>query len=91
MLMVKKNRKSLIKDSDEEFFLKLVMFLVFGCLWLRVERFPEWQLPIPFGLLLGLWFASRDHFAINRKIEYAVLLLACLFGFWLPIGVRVSL
>jgi hypothetical protein len=89
--MVKKNRKSLIKDSDEEFFLKLVMFLVFGSLWLRIERFPEWQLPIPFGLLLGLWFASRDHFAINRKIEYAVLLLACLFGFWLPIGVRVSL
>lgn len=90
MVKKKKTKKSAYSNSDEEFFLKLVMFLVFGSLWLRIERLDQWQLPIPFGLMLGLWFASRDHFAINRRIEYALLLLAALVGFWLPIGVRIS-
>ncbi|MDQ2973133.1 MAG: hypothetical protein M3Q79_01455 [bacterium] len=79
------------KESDSEYFLKLTMYMIIGSQWIRIERFPEWQIPIPYGLLIGLWFASRDHFQIDRKIEYAILLTATMVGFWLPIGIRFSL
>ncbi|MDQ3094177.1 MAG: hypothetical protein M3Q70_03325 [bacterium] len=80
-----------VKETDSEYFLKLTMYMILGAQWLRIEKFPEWQIPIPYGLLIGFWFASRDHFQIDRKIEYAILLTATMVGFWLPIGIKISL
>ena len=78
-------------ESDEQYFLKLVLYLVTGAFWLRLENFPDWQIPIPLGLLIGLWFATRDRFQIDRKIEYALLLVASFVGFWLPLGLSVRI
>lgn len=70
---------------------KLVMYLILGSLWVKISTGDTSQIPIPLGFIIGIIFASKDHFQIDRKIEYAVLLVAMLIGFWLPIGVYISL
>lgn len=77
-------------EPDSTFFLKIVIFLILGTQWIYIESFPDWQLPIPIGLILGLVFASHEHFQIDRKIEYAILLVSAFAAFWLPIGVVIQ-
>jgi len=79
------------KNNESAFFLKIVLYLILGSLWLKVTDDQSWQLPIPIGLLVGSLFASHEHFKIDRKIDYAVLLIASFIGFWLPIGIYISL
>lgn len=78
------------QEQDSTFFLKIVVFLILGSQWVFIERLPEWQAPIPVGLFLGLVFATHDHFQIDRKIEYVVLLVAAFVAFWLPIGLVIK-
>jgi hypothetical protein len=79
------------KDFEEAYFLKLVLFLVLGSLWLKVSDGSSWQIPIPVGFILGMALATHDHFKIDRKIEYAILLVAMLVGFWAPIGIYITI
>lgn len=79
------------KSYEEAYFLKLVLFLVLGSLWLKVGDGQSWQVPIPVGFILGMALAMHDHFQIDRKIEYALLLIAMLVGFWAPIGIYINL
>jgi hypothetical protein len=88
--MAKTKQKSSIQ-SESTYFLKLVLFLILGSLWLKVGDGQAWQLPIPIGFIFGFILASHDHFKIDRKIEYAVLLVAMLVGFWAPIGLYVTI
>lgn len=88
---MKKSKKNTISkrkttEPDSTFFLKIVVFLILGSQWVYIESFPDWQIPIPVGLILGLVFATHEHFQIDRKIEYAVLLVATFISFWLPLG-----
>jgi ABC-type dipeptide/oligopeptide/nickel transport system permease component len=46
---------------------------------------------IPVGLLIGLVFATHDHFKIDRKIEIVVLLIASVLSYLLPIGFVLSI
>lgn len=87
----RKKNTNVAKQDDSAYFLKLVLYLIIGSLWLRIENFPDWQIPLPLGLAIGLWYASHDHFKIDRKIEYALLLVSTFVSFWLPIGITVSL
>lgn len=94
MVAKKKNskRKKLSKtESDSNYFLKLVVFLILGSQWVYIESLPDWQFPIPVGLILGLVFATHEHFQIDRKIEYAVLLVSTFVAFWLPLGLIISI
>lgn len=84
-------KKAKNKEDDGVFLLKIVLYLILGSLWLKISSGEELQIPIPIGLLTGLVFIKHEHFQIDRKIEYAVLLIACLVGFWLPFGMYVSL
>jgi len=77
-------------ETDSMFFLKLTVFLILGSQWIYIERLPDWQIPIPVGLILGLVFATHEHFQIDRKIEYAVLVVATFISFWLPIGLVIQ-
>jgi len=79
------------KNFEEAYFLKLVLFLVLGSLWLKVGDGQGWQIPIPVGFILGMALATHDHFQIDRKIEYALLLVAMFVGFWAPIGIYLNL
>lgn len=88
--MPKKTKKSEQTERDSTYFLKLVIYVILGTLWLKFDT------PVhigdvvvnglPLGLLIGLIFASHDHFQIDRKIEYAILLLMTIVSYFLPAG-----
>ena len=78
-------------QSDSAYFLKLVLYLVIGSQWIffvNAELTKQW--PLPIGLMIGLLFTTRERFKIDRKIEYAILLIATLVGFWSNIGIYVT-
>ena len=64
------------KEADSVYFLKILLFFILGTVWIKKDG----QAIIPIGLVIGVLFASHDHFRIDRKIEYALLLLAAVLG-----------
>ena len=79
-------------DFDGEFLLKLTLYVILGSLWVKISKDgSDLSLPIPIGLIIGLFFATHEHFKIDRKIEYAVLVVAALFGFLAPFGLYIQL
>jgi len=78
-------------ESDSAYFLKLILYVLLGSFWLRFAS------PVtvgyitlngfPLGLFLGLLFASHDNFQIDRKIEYAILVIVTIVTFFLPAGI----
>ena len=87
--MAKKQKR--IRETDDAYFLKLVFFMILGSMWLKVSDGQSWQIPLPIGLVFGILLARHDHFRIDRKVEYAVLLIAAFVGFWAPIGIYINL
>jgi len=83
--MAKTKKKNSNQELDSVYLLKLVLYMIIGTQWLRITTGGT-EIPIPFGLIIGLLFASHDHFKIDRKIEYAMLLAATFVAFWLPLG-----
>lgn len=78
------------QELDGVFFLKLVMYLVLGSQWLRLtDDAGTLRLSLPVGLFIGVIFAVHDHFRIDRKIEFAVLLIAAMVGFYAMVGLSV--
>lgn len=78
------------QELDSVYFLKLVLYMILGTQWLRITK-GGMQFPIPYGLIIGLVFASHDHFQIDRKVEYALLLASTFIAFWLPLGIEIVL
>jgi hypothetical protein len=68
-------------EKDAVYLLKIILFFLLGCLWIRFNGAP-----IPIGLLFGIILAMHEHFMIDRKIEYMVLILATILSFVTPIG-----
>lgn len=83
-------KKPLSTEMDSVYILKMVLYLILGAQWLWFDQTSGGRIPIPIGILVGLAFAMHDHFMIDRKIEYAVLLVAMLVGFMANIGIAVS-
>lgn len=86
-----KTKKLPQSEPDSIYFLKLVLYVVLGSFWLKFSQ------PIqvgdflingfPLGLLIGLLFAHHDHFQVDRKIEYAILIIVTILTFFLPAGI----
>lgn len=88
----RKTTKSKPTDFDGVFILKLTLYVLLGSLWLKITKSgSDLQFPIPIGLLVGLIFTTHEHFQVDRKIEYAVLVVATLFGFVAPYGLFINL
>ncbi|MGH7141978.1 MAG: hypothetical protein ACREF5_00650 [Candidatus Saccharimonadales bacterium] len=90
-------KKTLVKirsrsqELDSFYALKIIIYLIIGTLWIRlVNPSGTVQIPLPVGLIVGIFFVMRDHFKIDRKIEYAVLLVAMFVGFWSQVGVFIT-
>jgi hypothetical protein len=85
--MVKKQTN----EPDSKYFLKLVLYVMAGSFWLRLGtpiQIGDWSInAFPIGLLIGLLFAHHENFQLDRKIEYAVLLIATIASFFLPTGI----
>lgn len=93
-LMVAKTKRASRKkpptnSADGPYLLKLVLYTIIGTQWLWFET-GGGSIPVPVGLLLGLVFAMQEHFQVDRKIEYAVLLAAMLAGFIAKVGVFIA-
>jgi len=88
-ISTKKNTPLAPGEPDSVYFLKLVLYMIIGSIWLKITR-QNTQIPIPIGLVVGLLFSTHEHFQIDRKIEYAVLLIAMLVGFWAPFGLFIN-
>lgn len=90
--MAKKRSKSQKPkpELDSVYILKLALFLIIGSQWLYIaDGSSPKQFPVPIGALVGLLFAMHEHFQIDRKMEYAVLIIAMFVGFWLPMGITI--
>lgn len=76
-------------EQDGVYILKIVLYFILGCLWIRFGGEDGFSLPV--GFLVGILLASHEHFQIDRKIEYAVLLVATVLSFIAPIGFVLTL
>lgn len=86
-----KSKKQTVAEPDSVYFLKLVLYMVLGSFWLKFAaplQLGDFMVHgFPLGLIVGLFFASHDHFQIDRKIEYAILILVTIVTFFLPAGI----
>ena len=71
-----RSKKTKATETDSAYFLKLLLYFMVGLVWIKVNGIPI----LPIGLLAGLLFSTHEHFQIDRKIEYAVLLISALLG-----------
>ncbi|MEK7152901.1 MAG: hypothetical protein AAB834_03065 [Patescibacteria group bacterium] len=87
-----KVRKGKIEAAafDGVYLLKMVLYLLLGSVWIKINSGADVSIPIPLGLIIGLVFTLHEHFQIDRKIEYAILLVAMLFGYFAPYGLYVN-
>jgi hypothetical protein len=74
--MSKTARKTTARESDNAYFLKVLVYLVLGMVWIKINGYVV----IPAGLIVGVIIAQHDHFAIDRKVEYAVLIVSAVLA-----------
>lgn len=75
-------------ETDSGYLLKLIMYFLIGAIWVNVAM---WGFQFPVGFLIGLVFARHEHFRIDRKVEYAVLLIAMALSFASPVGLVIAI
>ncbi|HSW66838.1 MAG TPA: hypothetical protein VLI54_06900 [Bacillota bacterium] len=90
MVKTKKARTSTRQELDGVYLLKLLLYVLLGSVWLKISHGDSLHIPIPIGLITGLIFTSHEHFRLDRKIEYAVLLVAMLVGYIAPYGLYIN-
>lgn len=90
-MKTKQKKPTASTETDSTYLLKLVLYIVLGSMWLKfgvpVALGPFVFNGLPIGLFLGLLFASHDHFQVDRKIEYAVLLVITILSYFAPSGI----
>lgn len=77
-------------ELDGVYLLKLLLYVLLGSLWLKISNGNSITVGVPIGFIVGLIFARHEHFQIDRKIEYAALLVAMLFGYFAPYGLYIN-
>lgn len=87
-----RSRKSTASGQsfDGVYLLKILLYLFLGSLWIKVSNATSVTIAVPIGLIIGLAFTTHEHFRIDRKIEYAVLLVAMLFGYFASYGLYIN-
>jgi hypothetical protein len=85
-----KKQSGAAQSMDGVYLLKLALYVILGSMWVKISHGADLNLPLPIGFIIGLAFTSHEHFQIDRKIEYAVLLVAMLVGYFAPYGLYIS-
>jgi hypothetical protein len=87
-----KRKQNNTEGTDGAYILKLTLYVILGSLWIKISKSgSNLQYPIPIGLIIGIILTSHEHFRVDRKIEYAVLVVAALFGFIAPYGLYINI
>ncbi len=63
-------------EYDSVYFLKIVAYVLLGTLWIAHDAHRV----LPLGLIIGLIIVQHEKLQIDRKIEYAMLLVGALLG-----------
>lgn len=86
-----KVQKQLQAETDSKYLLKIVLYILLGMVWLRLSiPFSVLGIPIaalPIGLLIGLLLIRHDKFAIDRKIEYPLIIMATIISYFFVAGI----
>lgn len=85
-----KSKKAASASFEGVYFLKMVLYLLLGSIWIKASNGDSIDIGVPVGLIVGLAFTLHEHFQIDRKIEYAILLVAMLFGYFAPYGLYIN-
>lgn len=90
--MTAASRRERLYESDSTYFLKLVVCVLLGTLWLKfgvqlsVQGVPIHGIPL--GLLIGLPIIWKfEPYQADRKIWYAILVLVTLICYFVPAGI----
>ncbi|TAK89632.1 hypothetical protein EPO04_00795 [Patescibacteria group bacterium] len=78
--------KSTNTEYDSVYFLKVLLYLVLATTWLA----PSGHRYVPVGLIIGVIIVQHERFQIDRKIEYAVMLVGAVLGL-VGIGITISI
>ncbi len=81
-----------LQEGDGVYFLKLVVVVLLGTLWLKLATPLSWN-GIPFGAfplgaliaVVGIKLYEKNQY--DRKIWYAVLLVVMIISYFVPAGV----
>lgn len=78
-------------QNDGVYLLKLVLYVILGATWLKfaipLQIGSLTVSAFPIGLIVGIIFASQDYFQVDRKIEYAILIMMSVLTFFVPAGI----
>lgn len=79
-------------ETDSAYFLKLVVFVLLGTLWLKFQRPVSWLgIPfngVPLGMFGGLLLVGKfEKFQSDRKIWYAILVIVAIICYFVPAGI----
>jgi hypothetical protein len=84
--MKTKTKLQKYKESDLHLIIKLALYLILGTFWISVDGHKI----IPAGVVIGFFVSKMEFFRVNKKVEYALLLVGALFGLF-GRGIIVSL
>ncbi len=81
-------------ETDGQYFLKLVLVILLGTLWLKfgtpISILGVPTLGVPVGMLFGLLLVSKfEKYQYDRKIWYAMLVLVTIVSYFLPAGILI--
>lgn len=86
-----RTKKSATTEKDSTYFLKIILYIVLASFWLKFAspiQFGNLAIhALPLGLVIGLLFASHDHFQVDRKIEFATLIVITVITYFVPAGI----
>ena len=85
-MTTKSRKKAVAKETDSAYFLKILLYFMLGLIWLKLNGRPI----VPLGLIVGLLVSTHEHFQIDRKMEYAILLIATMLGIGGGIALNIS-
>lgn len=79
-------------ETDSTYFLKLVVFVLLGTLWIKFQQPIIWLglsfYGIPLGFLAGLLLVRHfERYQSDRKIWYAILLVVTIICYFVPAGI----
>lgn len=80
-------RKARTTEYDSVYFLKILVYLMLGSVW---ATFGSSGRVLPLGLIIGALLVQHDKLQIDRKIEYAMLLIGSVLGL-VGIGLTIRL
>ena len=69
-------KKVKARETDSVYFLKILIYFVLGTIWIKING----VVILPIGLVFGVIISQKDHFAIDRKVEYAILIMSAIIG-----------